>query len=225
MEGCEGANRPALLDGLGRGLGLRDDMLGPGEIDLCVLPMRLRTELRLLDGDAGWVRIDGLLRRMEMEKPPRWIDEGLRLIERRELEPNDPELEDRLRLESPRSDELRLGPLLPIDGEDRTCGVLGRLGARADLLADRREARLLRDDLAPSTEEAPSKAAPTTTATSAALQSCLSATTNIVQLLSPAALLFANPVWPSGLAAGMSHAQPQHATQITTLVPRKDSPS
>ncbi len=117
---------------------------------------------------------------MEMEKPPRRIDEGLRL-------------------ENPPSAELRLGLLLLSDGEDRTCGVLGRLGTRADPLADRREARLLRDDLAPSTEDATSKAAPTTTATIAALQSCLSATTNIVQLLSPAALLFANPVWPSAL--------------------------
>jgi len=153
LEGLDRDGRLEPIDGLGRGLGLRDGMLRPGEIDR--LPM------------------DGLLRRVEIEKPPRWIDEGRRLMELRELE-------DRLRLESPPSDELRLGLLLLSDGEDRTCGVLGRLGAGVDLLADRREAKLLRDDLAPSTEEATSKAAPTTTAMILALQSCLSPTTNIV---------------------------------------------
>ncbi|GEM_PF-7073447 len=90
------------------------------------------------------------------------------------------ELEDRLRLDSLPSDELRLGLLLLSDGEERTCGALGRLGARVDRIADRREAELLRDDLAPSTEEAASKAAPTTTAIILAQQSCLSPTTNIV---------------------------------------------
>ena len=101
-------------------------------------------------------------------------------MEGRELERNEPIPEGPLRLESPRSDELPLGLLLLSDGEDRTCGVLGRLGAGVDPLADRREAKLLRDDLAPSTEEATSKAAPTTTAMILALQSCLSPTTNIV---------------------------------------------
>lgn len=160
LEGLDRDGRLEPIDGLGRGLGLRDGMLRPGEIDR--LPM------------------DGLLRRVEIEKPPRWIDDGLRLMELRELEPNEPEREDRPWLESPRIAELRLELLFLSDGADRTCGVLGRLGAGVDLLADRREAKLLRDDLAPSTEEATSKAAPTTTAMILALQSCLSPTTNIV---------------------------------------------
>ena len=133
LEGLDGDGRLELIDGLGRGLGLRDGMLRPGEIDR--LPM------------------DGLLRRVEIEKPLPWVGEGRRLMELRDREPNEPELEDRLRLESPRSDELRLGLLLLSDGEDRTCGVLGRLGARVDLTADRREAKLLRVVLAPSTED------------------------------------------------------------------------
>ncbi len=53
MEGCEGDNRPELIDGLRRGLGRGGDTLGPGEMDLCLPPMRLREELGLLDGDAG----------------------------------------------------------------------------------------------------------------------------------------------------------------------------
>jgi hypothetical protein len=137
LEGLDKDGRLEPIDGLGRGLGLRDGMLGLGEIDR--LPM------------------DGLLRRVEMEKPPRELDEGGRLMELREPE-------DRLRLESLPSAELRLELLLLSDGEDRTCGALGRLGARADRIADRREAELLPDDAAPSTEEAASKAPPTTKA-------------------------------------------------------------
>ena len=147
LEGLDRDGRLEPIDGLGRGVGLRDGMLRPGEMD------RLPMDGMLRPGEMDRLPMDGRLRRVETEKPLRWVEEGGRLMGLRELE-------DRLRLESLPSAELRLLS----DGAERTCGVLGRLGARADRIADRREAELLREDLAPSTEEATSKAAPTATA-------------------------------------------------------------
>jgi len=64
LEGLDGDGRLEPIDGLGRGLGLRDGMLRPGEIDR--------------------LRVVGLLRRVEIEKPLRWVGAGRRLMELRD---------------------------------------------------------------------------------------------------------------------------------------------